>query len=239
MPLRARLIGILVIALACCAICFGGWRWFEARQAAAHLQKADQLETSQAQHGTQAVTHEQAAQALNPILQADDATDTGDDAAVARSRAAVERLRTPRPGPDPAPGSGPHAPEPVQAPVELAALDAAKDQLISDLSKDLADTKKALADTRAQAAAYAAGDQERQAQVKDLQGEVLQLRAAIASRPKDLHWAANAIYGTNQTIGAGVEYDVSIVRLGVSVVRRQLAGGQSTLEALGTAGFRF
>ncbi len=239
MTLKMRLIGILGIALSCLAIGGGGMRWFQAHQAAAHLQKADQLDTSQAQHGTQAVTHEQAAQALNPVLQEDDATDAGDDAAVDRSRAKVERLRASHPGPDPAPGSGPHAPEPVQAPVELAALDGAKDQLISDLTKDLTDTKKALADTRVQAAAFAAGDIERQAQVKDLQGEVLQLRAVIASTPRELHWGVSITGSTNQTLGGGVEYSRGIVFAGVDVVRRQLAGGQTTLEALGRVGFHF
>ena len=90
-----------------------------------------------------------------------------------------------------------------------------------------------------QAAAFAAGDAERQAQVKDLQGEVLQLRAAIASTPRELHWGVSVTGGTNQTLGGGVEYSRGIVFAGVDVVRRQLAGGQTTLEALGRVGFHF
>ena len=45
--------------------------------------------------------------------------------------------------------------------------------------------------------------------------------------------------GTNQTLGGGVEYSRGIVYAGVDVVRRQLAGGQTTLEALGHVGFHF
>ena len=237
MTLKMRLIGILGIALSCLAIGGGGMRWFQAHQAAAHLQKADQLDTSQAQHGTQAVTHEQAAQALNPVLQADDGTDAGDDAAVERDRAALQDACARRRPVDPAAPATPA--QPLPPPVDVAAVDEIKNRLIADLTKDLTDTKKALADTRAQAAAYAAADQARQAQVKDLQGEVGQLRAVIASTPRELHWGVSITGSTNQTLGGGVEYSRGIVFAGVDVVRRQLAGGQTTLEALGRVGFHF
>lgn|GEM_PF-6732364 len=224
-PVRAYLayaaLGILALAG------FGGWRAYQAHQAALHLQKANQLETSQASHGAKAETHEQIAEEAQARIPAD-------DAAVAAARAALARvaLHQPRPDVHPAdtlPGTPAH---PDPAPVVLAPMDAAKDTLIEALTKEVADLKTANA-------ALAQGDQERQAQVKDLQAEVLQLRASIAARPRDLHWSASVIYGTNQAVGAGVGRDWGVVHAGLDVIRRPVAGGQTTLEALGRLGFHF
>ena len=237
MTLKLRLILAGVLALVCIWLVVDVHSCVGRHQESARLQKANQLEQSQTTHGTEATVHEQEAQALTPALQQDAATDAGDDAAVERDRAALQKFGA-RPRP-----VGPAAPadpaQPVSAPVDMAALDAVKDQLIADLTKDLTDTKKALVDTRAQATAYAAGDQARQAQVQDLQGEVGQLRAIIAARPTVRTWTVGAVYGTNQTVGGYISKDLGLVQVGVNVVRRQLAGGQTTLEAIGTAGVRF
>ena len=114
----------------------------------------------------------------------------------------------------------------------VAPLDAAKDKLIDDLTKDLTDTKAALQD-------MTQADLARQAQVQDLQGELAQLRAIIAARPTPRLWGVGAVYGTNQTAGGYISRDLGLVQLGAQVVRRQLSGGQTTLEALVTAGVRF
>ena len=233
-------IRLIVTALvASILLAYGAVRWLEHQESAKHIQEANHLDISQANHGTQEMTHEQEAKALTPVIHADEAQDQDDDAAVARDRATVGRLRAVHPGPDPAPAPRKDDPQPISPPLVMAPLDAAKDKLIDDLTKDLDDTKKSLADTQAQANALATANLERQAQVKDLQGEVAQLRAAIASRPSDLHWALSGIYGSSQTIGAGLEYDVSVVRVGIDVVRHQLPNGQDTLEAVGRLGVKF
>ena len=223
MTVRAYLAAAALVVLALAS--FGGWRAYKAHQAAVHLKKADVLDTSQTAHGAKAETHEQAAQALTPALQSD-------DEGVARARAALAELQHPAPVAHPT-NATPDAPAHLDtAPVVLAPLDAAKDDLIQALTQSVADLK-------ASNSALTQADQERQAQVKDLKAEVVQLRASIAARPPELHWAASAIYGTNQTAGAGVEYDRGILRAGMDIVRRQVAGGQTTLEAIGRVGIRF
>jgi FtsZ-binding cell division protein ZapB len=224
-PFRASLLAAAALVVVVGA--YSGWRAIRTHQAAVHLKKADQLDTTQATHGAKAETHEQEAQALTPTLQED-------DAAVARARAAVDRLAVLHSGSaahSTAP-AGDATPQPVHAPVVVAPLDAAKDVLISALTKDVADLKAANA-------SLAQADQERQAQVKDLKAEVVQLRASIAARPPELRWAVLGIYGTNQSAGASVEYDRGAFRAGLDVVRRQVSGGQSTVEALGRVGMRF
>lgn len=216
-----------VVAVVLVLAGYGGWRAYRDHQAALHLKKADALDTSQATHGAKAEIHEQEAAAIQTQLQAD-------DAAVAAARAALARLaiHVSRPAghSQDATINAPAHPDP--APVVLAPLDAAKDQLIAALTLEVADLKT-------QSAALAQADLERQAQVKDLRAEVVQLRASIAARPPELRWAASAIYGTNQTAGAGLEYDRGIVRAGMDIVRHQVSGGQTTLEAIGRVGVRF
>ena len=223
MTARAYLIAAALVVLALAG--FGGWRAYRAHAAALHLQKADALDTSQATHETKAETHEQEATNLTPALQSD-------DEAVARARAALAKLQHPAPVAHPTNATPDAVAHPDPAPVVLAPLDAAKDDLIQALTQSVADLK-------ASNSALTQADLERQAQVKDLKSEVVQLRASIAARPPELHWAASAIYGTNQTVGAGVEYDRGILRAGMDIVRRQVAGGQTTLEAIGRVGIRF
>jgi hypothetical protein len=197
--------------------------WLGRHQKAAQLRKADQLDVSQASHEAKAVIHEQEAQALKSIR-------TTDDDQVAQARAEVARFeRAPAPRPDlPAVPD----PEPVGPPVDVAGREAAKDRLIEALSKDLEDTQAALH-------AQELADQERLAQVRDLQGEVLQLRSIIAARPTARTWSVGAVYGTNRTVGGYVTKDLGLVQVGMDVVRRELAPGQTTLEAIGHLGLRF
>ena len=225
MTIRNRILASCALALICLAVLFGADSCAHRRQEAARLKKAQQLEQSQATHGTEATVHEQEAQDLKPIR-------WQDDAAVAADRAALARLRPTPARPDPAPAPGSPTPVLVPAPVVVAPLDAAKDKLIDDLTKDLTDTKAALQD-------MTQADLARQAQVQDLQGELAQLRAIIAARPTPRLWGVGAVYGTNQTAGGYISRDLGLVQLGAQVVRRQLSGGQTTLEALVTAGVRF
>lgn len=239
MTMHTRLLAALAVAALCMGVIFGTGAYLHHRQEAARLQKAQQLDQSQATHGQEAITHEQAAQALTPVLGQDTTTDASDDAQVAQDRAALARLRAAHPRPDPAPVPGADAPQPVSAPVELAAVDAATEKLVSDLTQEVADRKKHEADLQLALDAMTAGDQARQAQVKDLQGEVGQLRAIIAARPTVRTMTVGAVYGTNQTVGGYFSKDLGPVQIGVELVRRQLAGGQTSLEAIGYGGVRF
>lgn len=203
----------LVIAAVLVIGAFAGYRWLKGRQVAVHLKAADQLDVQQAAAGTQAVTHEQAAAAIAPVLRSDDSR-------VAQDRTALAKLQhpayVPAPGShDPAPHSGPVPPT-----VDLAAMDAVKDRLITDLTKQVTDLKAANAE-------LTAADQARQAQVTDLQAENKQLRAAIAAEPKPLKWATGAVYGTTNlgdtSRGVFVDRDLSVLRTGVEIVKNTYA----------------
>ena len=198
------------------------WRGHQIRVAQAHIVKADTLETTQASHGAQAEVHEQQAEILIPVIQSD-------DDAVRVAAGEVARLRkeaAARANLSQIPAI------PVSSPVALAPLDAAKDRLIDAQGKEIVDLK-------VQNAELLAGDLARIDQVKALQSEVLELRASIAARPRDQKWSATAIYGTNQTVGGGIDYRWGIVRAGIDVVRRPIGGGQTTLEALGRVSICF
>jgi hypothetical protein len=123
--------------------------------------------------------------------------------------------------------------------VDVVALDVAKDRLIDDLTRDLTDTKKTVADQRAALEAMTLADLERRAQVRNLQGEVLQLRASDSARPRERRWAVGATYSTDGSAGGWVERNLGPVRIGVDVVRRITPGRQSTLEAVGRIGWSF
>ena len=116
--------------------------------------------------------------------------------------------------------------------VDVAALVADDDAL------DAAQTKK-IADLEAKVALLESADGAHQAEAAALRVEVGQLRAIIAAHPTPRLWSVGAVYGTNQTAGSYLSRDLGLVQLGVQVVRRQLNGGQTILEALVTAGVRF
>ena len=207
--IRAYLIGAVALAL----LAYGGFRWWQGRQVAVHIKKADQLEVQQAAAGTQAETHEQTATNLKPTIQAN-------AAAVAQASAVVAHLQHPNPPAGAQPNQPAADPQPVPPTVDLVALDAAKDALIDTLTKANADKDAALA-------AWEAGDAARQAQVISLQGEVKQLRAAIAAMPKDLKYSVGAVYGSSGqgdlAKGIYVDRDFSIIRAGVEVTRNTYA----------------
>ena len=121
--------------------------------------------------------------------------------------------------------------------MDLVALDAAKDALIDTLTKANADKDAALA-------AWEAGDAARQAQVISLQGEVKQLRAAIAAMPKDLKYSVGAVYGSSGqgdlAKGIYVDRDFSIIRAGVEVTRNTYAiANRQGWEGRVRIGFKF
>lgn len=207
----AYIAGAVVILL----LAYGGCRWWQGRQMAVHVGKADQLEVQQAAAGAEATPHEQTATNLKPTLQAN-------AAAVAQASAVVAHLQHPAtPAPRPGPNQPATDPQPVQTPVDLVALDAAKDTLIQAL-------RKANADLAASNAAWEAGDLARQRQVKNLQAEVVQLRLAIAVMPRDLKWAIGPVYGMdhlgNTAIGVGVDRDFfNVMRAGIEVTKNTYA----------------
>lgn len=211
--MSVKAIAALVLAAALAIGAYAGFRWYQGRQVAVHVKAADKLEVQQAAAGTQAVTHEQAAATLIPTIQADDFR-------IASDRQRLAKLQHPAPGLPSGPNQPAPAAQPVPAPVDLAPLDVAKDQLIADLNTANANLKAALAE-------MTAGDLARQAQVKDLQGEVAQLRAALAAMPKDLKWAAGPVYGVNNlgdtAKGVGVDRDFSVIRTGIEVTRNTYA----------------
>ncbi|WP_306600746.1 hypothetical protein [Geothrix sp. 21YS21S-2] len=234
-PIRVRLIAVGALALICLAIGFSAQSCARRRDLANHEQQADQHHvagnaagSSSAQHEGAAQGHEAATHDLDPVIH-------DDDAQVDQAQGAVNHLASP----GGASGPGQQAGPPLQDPVEHAALDAAKDRLIDALKTDLADTK-------AQNLHLVQANLERQAQAGDLkvqvgelQGEVRELRAALAAQPRERKWGVTAIYGSNSTAGAGVSRDFGPMRVGIDVVRRQLNPGQYTLEALGRLSWSF
>ena len=216
MSLRWRLALAVLVAAICLAVGFEGRTWFGKREVSAHEQKAAQVEAVATQDHAQGVAHDQEAAQRVPVLAADDAE--------------VQRLEAEQPAPPAPPASNLPGSDVVgPAPVVLADP---KDLLLAALKQDLADTKAQLDTVTLARDAY-------KAEAAAKTQEIVQLRGAIAAAPKDLHWAAGPVYGTNQALGAGVEYDLGPFRAEVDVVRVPLAGGQSSIQAIGSVKVRF
>jgi hypothetical protein len=178
------------------------------------IKKADQDQTAEVKAEAKGEADEKQLQAETSPLAADDAV--------------VERLEESEPAPAPAPPRTP-AQDPQSVGPAVVVVADPKDQLIDAMKKDLADTKVALNTAIQEAADYKQANQ-------DSQAECVQLRAALAVRKV---WAAGGLYGTDSTAGAFVERDFSAVRVGIDVVRRPIAGGQTTVEAIARVGIRF
>ena len=126
---------------------------------------------------------------------------------------------------------------PVQAPVDLAPLvakltsltDAQDAQHQVDLAR-IAGRDKELADQVAATTSWKAA-----ALASQVETTQLRLQASLKARL----WTVGGLYGTNKTVGGFAQRALGPVSLGVQVVRRQLDGGQTTLEAIGTAGISF
>ena len=228
-------VGPVLLAGACLWLAFDVRSCVGRKAEAVATAKADaagQVAAKDEAAGVADVTHAQSAAAQ---VTRDDTTQAGDDAAVAQDE--TELAHAPA-GPVPPPADPKGDPQPVDVPLE-SPREAAKDRLIADLTKDLADTKTALRDRDAeikdQAAAIAAFRSDAEAKGQ----QVVALKAALSARPKDLNWAAGAVYGTDGTIGAYVTRDLGFVQVGLDVVRHQLPSGPTTLEAQAHAGFRF
>ena len=161
----------------------------------------------------QEVTYVQTLAKRAPILAADDSE--------------VERLEKAERAPDPLP---PATAVPGREPVALPPVVVA-DPLIAALRKDLTDTQAQLHTMTLDRDAYKAD-----ADAKGL--ELADLHASLAVQPRPRSWAAGLVYGTDSTLGAYVSRDLGVLQVGLDVVRRPIAGG-TTLEAIGTAGFRF
>ena len=230
MTLQAKLIAYAAALLALIVLTVGGYRYWETRQVKKDLKVADQLQVQQVAQGAEATVHEQEAINLKPTIQSD-------NAAVTQASAAVAHLQHPNPPAGAQPNQPAADPQPVPPTVDLVALDAAKDALIDTLTKANADKDAALA-------AWEAGDAARQAQVISLQGEVKQLRAAIAAMPKDLKYSVGAVYGSSGqgdlAKGIYVDRDFSIIRAGVEVTRNTYAiANRQGWEGRVRIGFKF
>ena len=214
-----RLQAIVLACVAVLALAFGFalGRGFGHAQVAAEVKVADHLEVVSTTEHTQGVQHDAEAAQRAPVLAADDAE--------------VERLEkllppAPDPAPTPAlPGSD------VVGPAPVVVADP-EHQLVAALKKDLADTREQLTSVSLARDAYRA-----EADTRSQENQAL--RAALAAAPRELHWSAGAVYGSGQTLGGYVERDLGPFRVGLDLVRRQLAGGQTSLEAIGRAGIRF
>jgi hypothetical protein len=166
----------------------------------------------------QEVTHDQAAAKRAPVL-------AEDNSEVARLEAAKPAPAVGLPAAPAVPGA-----QPLGSPAVVVADPEAP--LVAALKKDLADTQAQLADmTAARDAAEARG--------KAQDAEIADLHAALAAQAPTRPWAAGVVYGTDSTAGVFVARDLSLVQIGVDVVRRHLSNGQTTLEAVAHAGFRF
>ena len=163
--------------------------------------------------------------ALGPKIKAQAIVIAADIKAVAHDVAGFKHS-TPVPAPKPitAPGTALSLEEPLGAP-PVVAHDPQDQALINDQAKLIADQAAQITNLTQDRDAYKA--------------EALASRAQLAVQVQVRNWSVSAIYGTNQTAGAGVEYRYHAVQVGVDVVRRQIAGGQTTLEALGRVGFSF
>lgn len=206
--------GLAGLTLVIAGVC--GYSCRSHHQVVVAIKKADVAQAAEVKDEAKGDADDKQLEADAPILAADDA--------------AVTRLEDAQPAPAPAP---PHAPTPDPQPVGLPAVvvgDPRDQALIQALQKDLADTQQAL-----HTAITAAADYKQAAQ--DSQAEAAQLRAALTVRQKA--WAVGGLYGTDSSLGAWVERDLGVVRVGVDVVRRPIAGGQTTLEAIARLGIRF
>ena len=201
-------------------IALGGWLYgaFGKRVESKALEQAGQHEQLGTAKAAEAAVHDQAAAAKQPGLQAD-------AAAVARSRVEVARLRAAasRPAPLPPTPGVPEA-EPAGAPLE-SPLEAAKDRLIDDLTKENADLK-------AQNAELTAGRDDHKAAEEQFQQESAALRIAIKAIPAPHTLALGLLAGTHNTLGVWGEKDFGSIRLGVDLVRRNLPSvNQTSVEA--------
>jgi hypothetical protein len=232
MSMRTRLLASAFVALACVWIGVDVRAWLGHRhEAQEQHQVVQQVRTSDliAQKGED---HAQAAQALAPA-----AHDSAQELQAARARRDRDRAALlagqghPKPG-APADPQAPGDPQPVVPPVDGAALvadDAAVDAAADKEKAILVDQNRLLT----------LAHQEDTAAIQGYKAVIAQQAAIIAARPTPRTWAVGAVYGTNQTAGGYISKDLGLVQVGVQVVRRQLAGGQTTLEAIGTAGMRF
>jgi hypothetical protein len=235
MPTFPAWIGPVLLAAGCLWVAFDVRSCVGKRAVAADTAKAAGLGKVAAKDESEGVTDVAKVKIDAGIVTTDDATDAGDDAAVAQDEAAMA-YASPRHVPAPAGPKG--DPQPVDVPLE-SPREGAKDRLITDLTKDLADTKSALlardSVIKDQTAAIAAFQAD--ADVKGQQ--VAALQAALSVVPRPLIWAAGAVYGTDGTIGAYVTRDLGFVQAGLDVVRHQRPSGPTTLEAVARLGIKF
>lgn len=159
--------GALAVLLLVCGLY--GWSCVERHKATMHEASAAQAHESTITHAAQGATYDQQAEAQAPALQAAERE-------VERLRAEVARLRHPAPKPDPQPTPNePDAPQPVQAPVDLAPVVAKLDELVKAQDHEITGLK-------AQVATLTSARDSWRLAAQDSGREALQLRASLAAK---------------------------------------------------------
>ena len=220
---------VIAVLLAALAI-FAGTRWYQGQRAVKKADKIDKVVVEKTEEGKK---HEADAADDHKQTQTDDALGDVAEELVRKLKARVAALEKAAKTPPPAMTVAPVVPEDPSHALVITALNqlvAAEDAQHDIDLKRIADRDKELKD---QAAATTSWKQAAQAS----QSEVVQLRAAAAA--SSTRWGVGALYGTSGTAGGYVERGFGPVQVGVSVVRHAIAGGQTTLEAVASAGIRF
>jgi hypothetical protein len=113
-------------------------------------------------------------------------------------------------------------------------------KLIDDLARDLADTKTVLASTQALLATKTDEAAAFQQSADSYRQEAAGLRVVVGALQSTVRpWAAGITYGSNGTLGPAAERDLGPFRVAVALVRRPIGNGNTTIEAQGTALWRF
>ena len=179
--------------------------------------------------------YEAAAQVAAKVAEADDAKAKQMDLTITRLKAQIASLRGVAPNPSANRLSSPSNtdPEPTTSP---CSAELTQRLLAAQEAQHLLDLQR-IADRDSRIENLAAATESWKAAAAASQIEVTKLRTLASLR--DRKWGAGAMYGTSGTAGAYVERAFGPVQVGMSVVRHTVAGGQTTLEAIASAGIRF
>lgn len=220
----------VVAILASVLLIFLGARWFEAHRLAVAVATQQGLVSVNVQAGQQ---HQADARVEAELAKVDDAKARQMEVTIAKLKAQLATLRSGEPNTS--------ANQLIPPSISEAPVSSTVDPLVQTLL-EAQDAQHALDLKRieirdSQIANLTAATDSWKAAAGASQIEVAKLRAlASASETK---WGVGAVYGSSGTAGVYVERAFGPIQVGVSVVRHAVAGGQTTLEAIASAGIRF